>query len=369
MSRTSRLRWLLAASTLTVLIALLMWHFRRPVSTEIVAAQTREVVELVIATGRIRAVRQSEVGAEVPGLLEEVLVFEGDSVTNGMRLAGLRSNDLQRQLERAVDTAREEIARAGITRRDAETNFDRAESLFSRQINSPADLDVARTARDSARGVEQTANARLRESEAAVAVTRQQLPKRVIRAPFNGVILRRLVEPGQSVAVGTTLFIVAEMERVEIYVETDENNLGRLRLGQPATILAPAFPERPFTATLTQIGPNVDTERGVVGLRLRPGPLPEFILPNLTVDVNIEVARFPQAVAVPVSSVVETDGRSSLLIVRDGRLERQSVTVTGRNDRWAAVDGITGGTPVLVHGTSLPPGTRVRAIAPSPARL
>ena len=343
------------------------WLWRgRPVPAEVVSPQHREVVELVIASGRLRAVRQSEVGAEVPGLVERIFVREGDSVTNGQPLAALRVTDIQRQIDQsrsALEAAREELTRARVARLDAQTTFARVEALLRQKISSQAELDTATAARDASQAAEQGAAARGREAEALLRVTEQQAAKRAVTAPFNGLVLRRQTEPGASVTAGQAILTLAEMERPEIYVETDENNLGKLRVGQPAMLIAPAFADQPFHATLEQIGPNVDTERGVVGLRLHPGPLPAFALPNMTVDVNIEVAHFTNALAVPASSVIEKDGRACVMAVRQGQVTRQPVTVLGRNSHWVALADIPETAAVLLQATSLAEGRRVTARA------
>lgn len=355
-------RWLLLLIIAGVASGI-VWRIRQPVTAAVIKPQRKEVVELVIASGRLRAVRQAEVGPEVSGLVEEVLVWEGDHVTNGQPLVTLRVADLLQQIKQvrsAMEATHEELGRAQVSFRDAETNYTRAQTLFDQKISSTAELDAARTARDTARAIELGAAAHQRESEALMRVTEEQLAKRRIAAPFAGVILKRQVEPGASVTAGEAMLTLAEMSQTEIYVETDENNLGKLRVGQPAQIIAPAFLERPFPAILTQIGPNVDAERGVVGLRLKPGPLPEYVLPNMTVDVNIEVARFTNALAIPTSCVIEQDGRFAVMTIREGRVAKQSVNLLGKNTHWAAVAGLPEQMEVLVQATRLPEGRRVK---------
>ena len=116
-------------------------------------------------------------------------------------------------------------------------------------------------------------------------------------------ITERLVEPGTPVSAAQAWFRISEMTSTEIEVETDENNLGKLKAGQPVTIFVPAYPEQPFFGTLSQVGPFIDSERGIVRLKITPQELPDFVLPNMTVDVSIEVRRADQALALPVSAV------------------------------------------------------------------
>ncbi len=347
-------------------------RLRQPTRVEVVRPVRREVVELIIASGVYRAVRQSEVGAEVAGLVESVSVREGQSVTAGQPVIQLRRTDLESQREQfrtAIQTARDDQARLRILLAEAETQFKRSRTLFDQKTVAEAELDSARAARDAAAAAVQTAASRVREAEAGLAATEQLLPKRTVNAPFAGVVLRRKVEPGDSVTAGEGLLAIAEMTEAEVYVETDENNLSRLRVGQPAQIIAPAFPDRPFAARLTQIGPNVDTERGVVGLRLKAGSAPDFLLPNMTVDANIEVARHTDAPALPISALLEQEGRSYLLTVRTGRVVRLPVRVLGKNPRWAALADVPAEAEVVRNATGVKEGQSVEGVPSPPEKL
>jgi HlyD family secretion protein len=225
-----------------------------------------------------------------------------------------------------------------------------------------AELEDAESAERLQRTKTDAARARLEEAQAEVAKVRPEFGKREVRAPFDGVVIERLVQPGTGVTSSTGWFSIAEMSATEIYVETDENNLGRLKVGQPAIAVAPAYPDKPFDARLTQVGPNVDSERGVVGLRLRADNLPPFILPNMTIDVNIEVKRTDKAIAVP-ASAVSLQGPPHVLAIGDGgRLEMRRVEILGRNPEWVAVRGLDGNTRVLREVRGGAAGDRIRPI-------
>lgn len=340
----------LVAGGIVALVAIVLVMRSRPANLPLVEPVTRDVIEVVVASGRLRAVRQSLVGAEAAGVVDTLDAREGDKVRRGQLLGALRQGEVPArfaQVRAAEEAAAKTLEAEEAALQRATQDRTRTRELSERRLISAADAERA----DSDFRVQQAktaaARARLREARAEIDRVRPEFGRREVRAPFDGVIVQRLVEPGTSVGSSTAWFTLAEMGRVELYVETDENNVGKLLVGQPAIAVAPAYPERPFAARLTQIGPNVDTERGVVGLRLLADQVPGFVLPNMTVDVNIEVKRTASGSAVP-SSAVGTEGAQSFVWrVVDGRAVRTVVQVIGRNPDWAALSGLPKGAKVL----------------------
>ncbi len=337
-----RRRWILIL-VLAVILSAGALRIARPDSAEVISPVVQDVVDLVVVSGRLRAVREAAVGVEVSGMVEEALVREGDVVTAGQPLLRVGLVDFEAQRQQALarrDTSAADVQSAVLAAEQATKDLRRAQELSRAGVNSPAELEAATSLAARLGAAETAARARLAEDESTVRLLDRQLEKRLVRAPFAGVITRRSVEPGQSVGPGTALYLLAEMTETEVYAETDENNVGRLRTGQPATIIAPAFRDQPFQARLTQIGPRVEWDRGVVGVRLKPDTLPAFVLPNMTVDVNVEVGRYPKATTLPPSALLRTREGTSVLVARGDQFERVPVTVLGENPTAIALTGI-----------------------------
>jgi HlyD family secretion protein len=348
------------AGIAAVIGATVFWT-TRPEIVVTVQPERRDVVEVVVASGRLRAVRQAMVGAEASGIVEAVEVTEGDAVEAGQLLGRLRLGETDARLASALASLRaaQTNLRGEESQLEAEVReLRRARELAERKLVPIAELDNAEAAERVQRAQTDAARARLEEAQAEVDKIRPEFGKREVRAPFDGIIIDRMIEPGTSVSATTAWFSLAEMSSTEIYVETDENNLGKLKVGEPATAIAPAYPDKPFPATLTQVGPNVDSERGVVGLRLLADKLPDFILPNMTIDVNIEVRRTSNALALPTSAIL-LRGQPRVLALADGRLVPRQIEVIGRNPEWAAIEGLEPETQVLRVARSGRPGQRV----------
>lgn len=354
-----RNRWLLLGVAAAAAVATLLL-LRRPVAV-VVSPAAREVVDLVVVSGRLRAVREAAVGVEIAGTVEEALVREGDRVAAGQPLVRVGLIDYEAQRMQAAakrETSVADATAAAVAAEQARSELKRTEKLAARGVTSESELEAARNLAARLTAAESSARARLAEDESSLHLLERQLEKRVVRAPFAGVVTRRSVEPGQSVVPGTTLYLVAEMMQTEIFAETDEVNLGRVKVGQAATVIAPAFRDRPFQARVSQIGPRVDWDRGVVGVRLTPANPPDFVLPNMTVDVNIEVGRFANALTLPVTAVLRDRAGAAALVAVGDRFERRAIRVVGENPTAFAVEGLPVDSRVARDATKVKPGVR-----------
>ena len=359
--RRSR-RWIWI-SVLVVILSVGVVRISRPDSAEVIAPVVQDVVYLVVVSGRLRAVREAAVGVEVSGMVEEALAREGDLVTSGQPLLRVGLIDFEAQRQQALarrDTRAADVQAAALSAEQAGKDLRRAQELSRAGVNSPAELEAASSLAARLDAAETAARARLAEDDSTVRLLDRQLEKRIVRAPFAGVIIRRSVEPGQSVGPGAALYLLAEMTETEVYAETDENNVGRLKTGQPATIIAPAFRDQPFQARLTQIGPRVEWDRGVIGVRLKPETLPAFVLPNMTVDVNFEVGRYPNATTLPPSALLRTRDGTAVLVARGDQFERVPVTVLGENPTAVALTGIAPDDRVARQATRVTAGRTYR---------
>lgn len=349
-----------------VIVGALVWVVRRPGAVPVTGPVRRDIVEVVVASGRLQAVRETQVGAEAPGIVESLAVDEGAVVRAGDLLGRLTAGDTGARLASAkasLDAADKNLRAEQAALDKAEQELARLQPLADRKQVSRAELDRAAADARVQRARADAARARRAEAAAEVERVRPEFDRREVKAPFNGVITDRLVEPGTPVSAAQGWFRISEMAATEIEVETDENNLGKLKVGQPVTAFVPAFPDEPFRGRLTQVGPFVDSERGVVRLKITPDSLPSFVLPNMTVDVSIEVRRADQALALPVSAVALQASPPFVLAVGEGdRLERQPVQVIGRNPDWVAVAGLAEDARVVKQLAGMAPGRRIRPV-------
>jgi HlyD family secretion protein len=229
---------------------------------------TQEVIRgdltvTVTATGNLEPRNQVEIGSELSGTVAKVFVDVNDEVKQGQVLAVLDTTRLKAQVlqqESSLASAEARVLQADATTKESKANLARLEKvreLSGNKLPSQQDLDVAEAAVARAEGEAAAARAAVAQSRASLEAVRTDLRKTEIRSPINGVILVRSIEPGQTVAAtmqAPVMFIMAEdLKNMELHVSVDEADVGAVEVGQQASFTVDAFPNRRFSARITQV--------------------------------------------------------------------------------------------------------------------
>ncbi|WP_170979549.1 efflux RND transporter periplasmic adaptor subunit [Roseomonas sp. HF4] len=266
-----------------------------PPAVAIAMATTGPAMRAVYATGSVEPVHWAKVGPAIRARLTEVLVEEGQRVTEGQPMARLDNRE-------AAHRAEEARARATF----AEEELARIRTLVTRDVASRATLDRAEA---EARAVRAVADAAMR-----------RLDDYVVRAPADGVVLRRDAEVGEVVDTPAALFWVGEPRPLRITAEVDEEDIAQVREGQEVLLRADAFPGQVLTATVAQITPKGDATRKAYRVRLAlPDDTPLLI--GMTVEANIVLRRAEAAVLIPPAAL--RDNR--VFVVRAETIEARRV--------------------------------------------
>lgn len=264
----------------------------------------------VTATGTLQPVNQVEVGSELSGTIERVLVDFNDRVTRGQLIAELDTVRLEAQ----VFQARASLASAEARREEAHATvietgarFRRCEQLAERQLCSQEELDTLRAAQTRAKAGEMSAEAEVSVSRATRDTIEADLAKTQIRSPIDGVVLKRQIEPGQTVAASLqtpVLFTLAEdLSHMRLHVFVDEADIGQVKEGQSAIFTVDAWPGRPFPAQITQVryAPQETEGVSVVSYEavLSVDNAELLLLPGMTATADIVVRQIEDALVVP----------------------------------------------------------------------
>jgi len=344
----------------------------------------------VTATGTLEPVNQVEVGTETSGTVKTVKVDFNDAVTEGQILATLDTQQMQAKLRQtlaALETARATVTEAKATLLESSNKLNRAMELQKRGLCSQEDCDAAQAAYDRARATVERAEAQVHQAQAQVDADRTTLAKAEIRSPINGIVLKREIEPGQTVAASfqtPVLFTLAEnLTQMELKVAVDEADVGKVREGQLANFTVDAYPDQHFPATITQVRFAPETVDGVVTYEtvLAVDNSALLLRPGMTATANINVEHYADALLVPNAALRYTpqvasvsSGRSSLLsrlFPRPPRTSTRPVADSNSQSRqvWvlkdnlpvaiAVVTGASNGIVTQVLEGKLPVGTKV----------
>ena len=218
----------------------------------------------VTASGTLQPTRAINIGSELSGTVLKVNVDVNDKVTRGQVLVELDTAKLRDQILRssaALAAASAKVNQTGATVREAQAAFARLEEvsqLSGGKVPARAELDSARATRDRALADDAAAREGVKDTTAALSTDQINLSKASIRAPANGVVLTRSVDPGNAVAASlqaVTLFTVAEdLARLRLWVYVEEADVGSVAVGQSARFTVSAYPSRPFPARVTRVG-------------------------------------------------------------------------------------------------------------------
>lgn len=408
------LRWLIAAVALALAIGGFVWfRFGSAVDTT-PQYQTEPLSQgnlrvTVSATGKLEPINQVDVGSELSGTIETVLVDDNDRVSKGQGLARLDVAKLQNQIAKskaALASAEAKVLQTVATVKESRANLGRLRQvakLSGGKVPAPTELETAEAMVGRAIADEAGARAAVEEARATLRSNETDLTKASIRSPIDGVVLQRKVEPGQTVAASLqapVLFTLAEnLAQMELQVDVDEADVGQVREGQSATFTVDAYPNRSYPARIGLVRFGAETVNNVVtyktilnvdndDLSLRPGMTATaeivtaerenvLLVPNAALRftppqpaeaqsnsggglVASLLPRPPRGLAPRRQSGNAKGGKSTarqIWVLRDGQPVAVPVTVGSSDGRMTEVtgDGLEPGLPVITASLGTTP--------------
>ncbi|MCE2998831.1 MAG: efflux RND transporter periplasmic adaptor subunit [Betaproteobacteria bacterium] len=391
-------RTAIALAAVAVIAAVVLFNARpKPVAVDLLELAATDVQTSVVASGRVLPPAKVEVGATITGRVERVPVREGARVKAGEVLVELERAELAAaaaQARAAAARARARVAsvrtlalptaQAGLQQAEANLRLAEQEERRNRELlakgfisqarldEAVRQLEVSRSVLASARanagaqaaeGAEaQQAQSQLAEAEAALATAEARLAQTRIRAPGDGVVLERLIEPGDIVQPGRRLISLALDGAVRLVVQVDEKNLPLIRQGAVAVAAADAFPNERFEAVVSYISAGVDPARGSVELRFDVAKPPPALRADMTVSIDLPGPLLKQALMLPADAVrqLQTDA-PWVLVDREGKAVRTAVKAGLQTQgRVAIAEGLKARDRVVLN-REVEDGTRIRA--------
>lgn len=303
----------------------------KPAFTGTVAAVERGDIEsLVSATGTISPVNSVDVSSKITGRIVEVKVNENDLVKTDQVLILLDDTRLQT----TVSQARAKLANAA-------ANYERNSRLAASGAISTQQLDASRMEYQVAQATYDDASS--------------QLDDTVIKAPVDGVVIGKPIPAGQTVAPGIStpmvLLTIADMSKMQISVQVDESDVGRVKVGQKVSFTVDAYPGKTFTGVVSNVSNKATITQNVVYYPVTVDiDSPEGLLkPTMTARVSVHVGESRNVIVVPLSAVKQSKGQQYVQVIKDGKPQNVDVQLgLASDDKVAIVGGLKDGDQILL---------------------
>jgi RND family efflux transporter MFP subunit len=344
---------------------------------------------LLDASGYVVARRQATVSSKITGMVQQVLIEEGDHVQAGQVIARLDPSNAQAaeaQARAGVGQAQANIVLAQANLANADIKFKRYAGAAGQGIVAAQAIDDTRTAYDSARANLAVSRSQLAVSQAELEVARRNLDDTIVRAPFAGVVTVKAAQPGEIVSpvsagggfTRTGICTIVDMDSLEVEVDVAESFINRVSQGMPAVVKLNAYPDWEIPADVIAVIPTADRSKATVTVRVELKAKDARIVPDMGARVTffspatVAGAHAPPAqrgVLVPSDAVkTEDSGQAVVYVIEDGRVERRAVGLGPQDSRGQVVlAGLQPGEVVAISDKPLSDGTKVRLVKDEPS--
>ena len=399
--RSASKRWsiivALAIVGLAGLYGLAQWLLGPKVPAYVVA--NGDILQTIVASGRVETPLRVDIGSQVTGTVAAIPVAEGQSVKARQLLIALEDSEakaavaaaraavvqaqahLKQIRDVALPAAEQALRRSQANLLNSSRQYERVKELKATGVVSQSQFDDAQMNLELAESEVRTAQLQvetngsqgsdylvakttLQQAQANLGAALAKVNYTRIEAPADGTLIARNVERGDVVQPGKALMVLSPAGQTQLVVQIDEKNLANLHVGQPALASADAYPDRQFPAEVVYMNPAVDASRGSVEVKLKVPDPPAYLRQDMTVSVDIEVARRANTLLLAAEAVHDSGSAAPWVMTIDGgKARRQPVTLGARGTgKVEILQGLQAGDLVIssLNGT-VPEGKRVRA--------
>lgn len=312
------------------------------VSVQVMTAQYTSAVPTLQLAGSIEGKTSATISAKLAGKIAAVLVQEGQHVQAGSPLIKLDSAELAN----AVRNAQAAVSKAQVNLNLATADYNRYAKLYAAGAVSQQQLDEAAAKVELAR-------ADLSSAVAGQSDAEQQYGYGVITAPVDGVVANVTATVGQVVAPGGALMMVEDISQVYAVVNIEQKDVGRVQVGQKATITVDAYPDKAFDGMVDIINPEAGTGNRMFRVKVRIDNADGALRPGMFAKAQLAVGAPVQVLAMPQAAVVQNQGLYYIFILQDNKAVRRQVEIGDVNgDMIQIKSGLQAGENVIVTNTS-----------------
>jgi RND family efflux transporter MFP subunit len=357
---------------------------RRAPEVETARATQIVVSPVLVASGYVVARHSSEVGVMTGGRIAMLRFEEGTRVRKGDVIARIENADIEAQLEasrRAVAESEAQLTQMTAARDEDARNVERQRALIKDGITTTQQLTAAESAHAVSIARVKTAEAAIASARARVRVTEEALENTNVRAPFDGVVIKKRAEVGETVSPfgvagqaareGGAIATIADLEELEVQAEVSENGVAKLTDAMPAEVKLRAYQDKVYKGRLRQIFPSADRAKAIVEVRVTILDADANVKPEMNAQVTFQEPHaahkagssradagqkpgasqpVPPVVLVPKRAVTEQNGQQIVWVITGNTAARRPVTLgEDRIDQVEAKSGVVPGEMLILN--------------------
>jgi len=342
--------------------------------------QGRSADAVVVATGYLESRRQAGIGAQASGRIDQVFFEEGDQVKKGDLLAELDHKDLDASLAAAaasVARAKAQLAEQEVTISQTESEYKRSEKLWRSRSLSATEFDQAKFSYQAAVARRNSLKSEIVLAEAQMRQAEQLKENMFIRAPFDGTVISKDAEVGESILPGGmgggsgrgSVATIANLEHLEIECDVQEDFISRVKEGQEADIAVDAVQNKKYHGVVRKIIPMGDRARATIKVKVTIADADKFLFPEMSGTVyflpqeqELEVSDEPRVFCPTAAIASDEEGIQFVWVVDEEKRAQKIVVKTGsdKDGETEITEGLQGRERVVVNPEGLAVGTPVK---------
>lgn len=300
------------------------------------------IVIAVRTAGKLGSKSESKLSFKTGGIIQKIMVDEGQSVRKGQLLAQLNLEEINSRVNQAE-----------LALKKAERDYGRAGNLYRDSVATLEQFENAGTALEIARSNASIANFNLQYS--------------TIRAPAYGKILKKIAESNEIIAPGHPVLLFASTgSDWVVRANLTDRDIVRVRMRDSAHVRFDAYPGEIFTGEISEIGTSADPYTGTYEVEVKMTRRPEKLVSGFIAKVDIYPEALEKHVVIPVESLIYGTGLTAyVLVMKDQQPERRKILIRAVTDQGIVVgEGLTPGEEIVVEGAEyIKPGSRIQVNA------
>ena len=278
-------------------------------------------------SGSVRPVLAATVRSKVAAEVAQVHVNEGDRVQAGQPLAMLDTADLKARVDREHAGLAEARARLDLARKNAANSKALLEKSF-----------ISQNAYDSAKNAVDVAEANLKSSEAQAAIAERALSDAQVRAPFQGIVAKRFVNVGDKVTTDMPVLQLVDLSRMELEAQLPLNEIPFVTLGQKIAFRVDGFPSREFGGKVERINPSAEAGSRSISIFVSIPNGDGSLKGGMFANGLLNTAAGTEVDVIPVAAINEEGGQTFVYVLKNGKVERRTLTLGVRSKERGLVE-------------------------------